>query len=88
MSKTKFETQYDPEPYIEKQSVAPAQEYVTQLNQMAEAINLLTKEHREVLILVCVKGIKYSNVADVLDIPVGTVRSRLSRAREQLQNMM
>jgi len=86
--KAKFETQYDPEPYIEKQSVAPVQEEAAQLRQVGEAMSLLAEEHREVLVLVCVKGMKYREVADALDIPVGTVRSRLSRAREQLQSLI
>jgi RNA polymerase sigma-70 factor (ECF subfamily) len=48
----------------------------------------MSAEHREILVLVCVKGMQYQEVADMLEIPVGTVRSRLSRARNQLIALM
>jgi DNA-directed RNA polymerase specialized sigma24 family protein len=38
--------------------------------------------------MVCVKGMRYSEVSEALQIPVGTVRSRLSRARESLTALM
>ena len=41
----------------------------------------LSNDHREILTMVCVKDMPYQEVADALGIPVGTVRSRLSRAR-------
>jgi len=47
----------------------------------ADLLAGLALEHREVLVLVEVLGWDYRSVADVLDVPVGTVRSRLSRAR-------
>lgn len=45
------------------------------------AIAALPAEQREVLVLVCVEDMRYREVAELLDIPVGTVMSRLSRAR-------
>ncbi len=48
-------------------------------------MNKLSEDHREILTLVCIKDMPYQDVADTLNIPVGTVRSRLSRARESLQ---
>lgn len=86
--KTKFETKYDPEPYIEKQSIEPSQEDSVELKNVDDAMNKLSWEFREILILICIKGFKYKHVAEKLDIPVGTVRSRLSRAREKLYNLM
>lgn len=84
--KVKFETQYDPESFIEKQSVEASQDKQVELMKVNEVMNLLSEEHRDVLVMVCVQGMRYQDVADALNIPVGTVRSRLSRAREQLQN--
>ncbi len=86
--KTKFETQYDPEPYIHSQSVEPAQEHKVELRSVGDAINKLSPDHREILLMVCVRDMPYQEVSEALDIPVGTVRSRLSRARESLHSAM
>ncbi len=83
--KTKFETQYDPENYIQKQSIEAPQDTQMELMKVNEAMTLLSEEHREVLVMICVQGMQYQDVADALSVPIGTVRSRLSRAREQLQ---
>lgn len=83
--KTKFETQYDPDSYVQKQSVEATQEIQVNFRQVQDAMNKISDDHQKILIMVCVKGMQYSEVADDLGIPVGTVRSRLSRAREALQ---
>lgn len=86
--KKKFESRYDPENYLENASVDSEQEAKTELRLVREAMKNLSEEHREILVMVCVNGMRYEEVATMLDIPVGTVRSRLSRAREQLQNTL
>lgn len=86
--KVKFETQYDPENYLEKQSVDASQETQAELTKVNEAMAQLKSEHSEVLIMVCVQGMRYQDVAEKLGVPVGTIRSRLSRAREQLQHVL
>lgn len=86
--KVKFETQYDPESHIENRSVEPDQQVKLEVKALAKAMEQMSPEHREILVLVCVKGMQYQEVADMLSIPVGTVRSRLSRARNQLIAMM
>ena len=86
--KVKFETQYDPESHIENRSVEPDQQVKLEVKVLAKAMEQMSSEHREILVLVCVKGMQYQEVADMLSIPVGTVRSRLSRARNQLIAMM
>lgn len=83
--KKKFETRYDPESYLENASVDAEQEAKTELRLVREAMTQLSEEHNEILNLVCVRGMRYEEVASMLSIPVGTVRSRLSRAREHLQ---
>lgn len=86
--KSAFETQYDPEIYIEKESVEAVQESELEFKRVCEAMESLSDDHREILVMVCVKGMAYAEVAEELDIPVGTVRSRLSRARESLQGLV
>lgn len=86
--KTKFETQYDPETYIDARSVEPDQQTKVEVKALAEAMEEMSAEHKEILIMCCVKGMQYQEVAEALSIPVGTVRSRLSRARAQLVELM
>jgi RNA polymerase sigma-70 factor (ECF subfamily) len=86
--KTKFETKFDPESFIEKESVGAVQETMVEASEVAEAINSLSPNQRQILVMVCAEGRKYEEVAAQLDIPVGTVRSRLARARASLQEIM
>lgn len=65
--------------------VSGGQEASVELLEVREALAALSIEHREVLHLVAVEGLKYEEAADVLAVPVGTVRSRLSRARSALR---
>jgi RNA polymerase sigma-70 factor (ECF subfamily) len=53
--------------------------------QVREAIDGLTEEHRRVLVLREIDGCCYETIADILEVPIGTVRSRLHRARLQLR---
>lgn len=86
--KVKFESQYDPEPYLEKQSVKPSQDIEMEIQDVEQAMETLTEDHKDILIMVCVENMQYAEVAEKLDIPVGTVRSRLSRARDCLEKAM
>jgi len=54
------------------------------LDKVRSAMASLNEDHRAVLALVGVEGLSYKEAAAVLDLPVGTVMSRLSRARAQL----
>ena len=55
------------------------------LRDIDRALHRLPPELREVLLLVGVECMSYKEVAQVLDVPLGTVMSRLSRARERLR---
>lgn len=57
-------------------------------NRLVQALDVVPKEARAVLMLVAVEGHSYQEVADMLDIPVGTVMSRLSRARQMLRQKL
>jgi len=56
--------------------------------RLEDALNSLSEENRAVLMLVVIEGYTYSEVAAALDIPVGTVMSRLSRARHRVAERM
>lgn len=53
-----------------------------------KAMSLLSEEHRMVIGLVLVDGLPYKEAAEVLEIPMGTLTSRLARAREALQKLL
>lgn len=53
-----------------------------------KAISLLSEDHRMVIGLVLVDGLPYKEAAEVLEIPMGTLTSRLARAREALQELL
>lgn len=55
---------------------------------VTRALRHLPEDHRVVLVLRHVADLEYDEIAVILDIPVGTVRSRLSRARAQLAETM
>ena len=66
--------------------ITPArQETSIELRDMSRALAELPDEQRQVLLLVALEGLKYDEVATVLQIPIGTVMSRLSRAREAVR---
>lgn len=58
------------------------------LSEVQEAFLRLTDDHREVLMLIAVEGLRYEEAAAILDISVGTVKSRLSRARTALRALL
>lgn len=53
-----------------------------------KAVSLLSEEHRLVVGLVLIDGMAYKEAAEVLEIPIGTLTSRLARARESLQQLL
>ena len=58
------------------------------MRDLDRAIARLPTEQRSVLLLVTLEEMSYEEVAHALGIPIGTVMSRLSRAREKLRAMM
>lgn len=53
--------------------------------EILATLNLLSTEHRSVLILKDMDNLKYETIAEILNVPIGTVRSRLNRARAELR---
>jgi RNA polymerase sigma-70 factor (ECF subfamily) len=56
--------------------------------QLRDALERLSHEHREVLVLKDIEGYKYEEIAAILDVPIGTIRSRLHRARLELRDLL
>jgi len=56
-----------------------------ELRDLERALGKLPPEQSQVILLVGLEGMRYEEVAEILGVPVGTVRSRLSRGRDQLR---
>ncbi|CAG0962555.1 ECF RNA polymerase sigma factor EcfG [Burkholderiales bacterium] len=67
--------------------VPPAQFTRVELVEVLQRVGRLPAEQRETLLLAAVEEMKYEEIATMLSVPVGTVMSRLSRAREKLRRM-
>jgi RNA polymerase sigma-70 factor (ECF subfamily) len=67
-------------------SVPPADR--APFHEFTAAMNSLSAEHRQILLLVGLEGMNYREIAKELTIPIGTVMSRLARARERLRQAL
>ena len=56
--------------------------------EIQKVLNYLSPEHRAVVVLKDIKGFSQEEIAEVLDVSVGTVKSRLSRARARLRDLL
>lgn len=72
----------------EELAAAPVTDDPLAKGRLLQAVDSLAPEARAVLMLVVVEGYSYREVADILNIPEGTVMSRLSRARQALRDKM
>lgn len=52
------------------------------------ALNRLSPEHRAVLVLKDIDGMKYEEIAEIVGVPIGTVRSRIHRARSEMRLLL
>jgi RNA polymerase sigma factor (sigma-70 family) len=79
----------DPEgDYARTLMVQPEQESRLMLHDLQQALTHLPPEQREALLLVAERGESYENVAALCGVAVGTVKSRVNRARTQLAEML
>lgn len=76
------------EPQSRCSSPAARLEQQERARQVQAALAQLTEEHRTILVLREIDGCCYETIAEILDLPVGTVRSRLHRARMQLRDQL
>ena len=66
----------------------PPQDRRHEAADVLRAVSMLGEQHRQVLLLVGIEGLSYREIADELGLPIGTVMSRLARAREQLRLLL
>lgn len=86
-SRSRREKIFAPEEAGEHVGVSPIDDHLNAL-AVRSAIDRLNDEQRIAVGLVLVEGLPYKEAAEVLGVPIGTVTSRLARAREQLQAML
>jgi RNA polymerase sigma factor (sigma-70 family) len=72
----------------ERQAVESAQEWSVRCREVRAAINMLPRHQREVLVLIGVLGVSYDEAADICGCAIGTIKSRLSRARVGLLEIL
>ena len=77
---------------IELRSTAPGPEEAVEKaedkRRIMEAVNRLPDKYRAVLLMYCLEDMKYDEIAQALDISQGTVKSRLSRARRMVAEII
>ncbi len=71
--------------YPESGSVEANHDATIELSAVQDALDLLPGDQRTVILLIALEGPSYEEASEVLGVPVGTVRSRLSRGRESLR---
>jgi RNA polymerase sigma-70 factor (ECF subfamily) len=78
------------EPYDPSDLSRPghALEQAEQERRIQQALSRLSPEHRAVLVMKDMEGQKYEAMAEVLGVPIGTIRSRLHRARLELRELL
>ena len=81
-------TDIDDAHFLVGQDGAAVTEARLMLDETARRIAALPDDQREVLILVSVEGLSYKEAAEVLELPMGTVMSRLARARKKIMGEM
>lgn len=76
------------EPVDRHESPEAPMQRAERVAQVQQALQQLSEEHRRILVLREMDGHDYEAISDMLDLPIGTVRSRLHRARLQLKEAL
>ena len=71
-----------------RHATQPAQDGGLAMRDLANALDQLSLDQREVVLLIGLEGMTYRESAEILDVPLGTVMSRLARGRERLRRLM
>jgi RNA polymerase sigma-70 factor (ECF subfamily) len=78
----------DPEAGMDREDAAASADTLAQLNALNAALQRLPDEQRELLLLITLEGFSYDEAAHTLGLPIGTVMSRLARARAKLAALL
>lgn len=70
------------------EATAPRAADPAEMRDIRAALEKLPVDQREILLLVAVEGLRYREAAETLGLPIGTVMSRLARAREKMQEIL
>jgi RNA polymerase sigma factor (sigma-70 family) len=76
------------EDFAEDLALSVPPENRDRIRDLVRAMAALSTEHRQILLLISLEGMSYREIAETLDIPIGTVMSRLARARERLRSAL
>lgn len=74
--------------FAERLSVAPSQHGKLDMQDFRKVLYMLPEDQREAIILVGASGLSYEEAADVCQCAVGTIKSRVNRARNRLQELL
>lgn len=74
--------------HARKLSAPPAQEWGLAMQSLQQALDQLPAEHREALILVGAAGLSYEEAAEICGCALGTIKSRVNRARARLLRLL
>ena len=86
--KSSRETVGLPEAVTAKLTTEASQEWSVQAEEVRRALNRLPEHHREMLVLIVMLGERYEDAAEICGCAVGTVKSRISRARDTLEHLL
>lgn len=86
--KPRYEEEAQPQDQSAQSRPGEAAERAEEEQKLQRALNRLSPEHRSVLVLKDIEDLKYEEIAEALQVPIGTVRSRLHRARVELREIL
>ena len=81
-------TAIDPLDPAESNRPGHALEMAEEERKVHDALSKLSSEHRAVLVMKDMEGMKYEAMAEILGVPIGTIRSRLHRARLEIRDIL
>lgn len=88
MRKSGREIQDTDNAFTERMSTHPSQYGAMDLRDFRKALNRLPDDQREAIILVGASGFSYEEAAEICNCAIGTIKSRIARARGKLQEML